>query len=250
MLDRDLHADRILAGVGMLDDQVAAGVLDVEDHGGGRIGARLLAHEADGPRRTIVMRLTRDTPGRRLCFICLLPKAVSLVAAAGASKCRPFVPVKRWVLRDTGRPLQQPSSWRRLSGFTRMPVARTLLASAIPARGFSMKQLLARCGFAACLAAALGVVPADAQQNRNYSFVIVNDADAPIDYFYFSACGANNWGGDRLGRERIDQGARRRFNMHDGDRRLLPRHARQAGDRRRRQKLGVDVCRERQWVVQ
>src|SRR5712692_5046828 len=47
MLDRDFHAHRILARVGMLDDELAAGMLDVEDHGGGCIGACLLAHEPD-----------------------------------------------------------------------------------------------------------------------------------------------------------------------------------------------------------
>lgn len=114
-----------------------------------------------------------------------------------------------------------------------------------------MKQLLARCGLAACLAAALGVVPADAQQKRNYSFVIVNDADAPIHYFYFSACGANNWGGDRLGpREVIEQGARRRFNMHDGLADCCRDMRAKLVTSAARQKLGVDVCRESQWVVQ
>ena len=48
VLDHDLHADRILAGIGVFDDQLAAGMLDVEDHGGSGVGARLLAHEADG----------------------------------------------------------------------------------------------------------------------------------------------------------------------------------------------------------
>jgi hypothetical protein len=48
MLDRDLHADRILAGIGVLDDELAAGVFDVEDHGRGAVGARVLAHETDG----------------------------------------------------------------------------------------------------------------------------------------------------------------------------------------------------------
>src|SRR5262245_3170079 len=48
MLYRDFHADRILALVGMLDNELAAGVLDVENHGWGCIGTRLLAHETNG----------------------------------------------------------------------------------------------------------------------------------------------------------------------------------------------------------
>jgi len=48
MPDRDFHADRILAGVGMFKNEVAAGVFDIGDHPRGRVGARLLAHETDG----------------------------------------------------------------------------------------------------------------------------------------------------------------------------------------------------------
>ena len=47
MLDGNLHADRILARIGVLDDEIAAGILDIADHRGRGIGARLLAHEAD-----------------------------------------------------------------------------------------------------------------------------------------------------------------------------------------------------------
>ena len=50
MLDRHLHPHRILARIGVLDDELAAGVLDVEDHRRRPIGARFLAHEADGAR--------------------------------------------------------------------------------------------------------------------------------------------------------------------------------------------------------
>ena len=32
-LTADLHSDRILPGIGVLDDELAAGMLDVEDHG-------------------------------------------------------------------------------------------------------------------------------------------------------------------------------------------------------------------------
>ena len=109
---------------------------------------------------------------------------------------------------------------------------------------------LAGIGFAALLAALLAVGPATAQQ-RQYPFVVVNDADAPIEYFYFSACGANNWRSDRLGaREVIAQGARRRFNMHDGIADCCRDMRAKLATGAARQKLGVDVCRETQWVVQ
>jgi hypothetical protein len=92
--------------------------------------------------------------------------------------------------------------------------------------------------------------PAAAQQ-RQYPFTVVNRTGTAIEYFYVSACGANNWGSDRLGaREVIPQGARRRFDVHDG----LAECCRDMRAKLRtgaaRQKLGVDVCRERQWVVQ
>src|SRR5262245_46396704 len=51
MLDGDFHPDRILAGIGVLQDEIAAGVLDVADHRGRRVGACLITHEADGPLR-------------------------------------------------------------------------------------------------------------------------------------------------------------------------------------------------------
>src|SRR4051812_47990640 len=41
VLDRDLHAHGILAGVGMLDDQLAAGMLNIEDHRRRAVGAGL-----------------------------------------------------------------------------------------------------------------------------------------------------------------------------------------------------------------
>ena len=47
--ERDVHADRVLAGVGVLEQQVAAGVLDVAQRGPACIDAPFLAHEADRP---------------------------------------------------------------------------------------------------------------------------------------------------------------------------------------------------------
>src|SRR6185436_3153606 len=46
--DLDRHAHRILAGIGVLDDEFAAGMFDVEDHGRRPVGARVFAHETDG----------------------------------------------------------------------------------------------------------------------------------------------------------------------------------------------------------
>ncbi len=92
--------------------------------------------------------------------------------------------------------------------------------------------------------------PAVAQKSQ-YAFTVINRTDAPIDYFYFSACGANDWRADRLGRkESIEQGASRRFNMHDGNADCCRDMRAKLAHGGSRQKLGVDVCRETQWVVQ
>src|SRR5271165_852161 len=48
MLDRDFHAHRILSRIGVLENELAAGMLDVEDHGGSCIGARFISHEPNG----------------------------------------------------------------------------------------------------------------------------------------------------------------------------------------------------------
>jgi hypothetical protein len=91
--------------------------------------------------------------------------------------------------------------------------------------------------------------PALAQQ-RQYPFTVVNEADAPIEYFYFSACGANDWRSDRLGpREIIREGARRRFDMYDGVADCCRDMRATLATGAARQKLGVDVCRESQWIV-
>src|SRR5205085_6038140 len=47
MIDRDVRADRILAGVEVLEQKIAAGVLDVAYHARRRVDHALLAHEAD-----------------------------------------------------------------------------------------------------------------------------------------------------------------------------------------------------------
>src|SRR6516165_60173 len=48
MLDRHFHPHRVLARIGMLKNELATGMLDVENHGRGRIGARLVPHEGNG----------------------------------------------------------------------------------------------------------------------------------------------------------------------------------------------------------
>src|SRR5687768_10482882 len=48
MLEHDFHPDRVLAGIGMCNDEVAARVFDIADEPRRRIDARVLAHEADG----------------------------------------------------------------------------------------------------------------------------------------------------------------------------------------------------------
>jgi hypothetical protein len=45
-----MRADRVLAGVEVADQPVAAGVLDVAHHLGGGVDHPLLAHEADAAR--------------------------------------------------------------------------------------------------------------------------------------------------------------------------------------------------------
>ena len=48
VLDLDARADRVLAGVEVREQQVAAGDFDVAHQHGGGVDARLLAHEGDG----------------------------------------------------------------------------------------------------------------------------------------------------------------------------------------------------------
>ena len=89
-----------------------------------------------------------------------------------------------------------------------------------------------------------------AAQRQDYRLTVTNGANDPVEYFYFSECSINNWGKDRLGsKEVISPGARRRFNMYE-------RNADCCRDMRAilatgasRQRLGVDVCREKEWVV-
>jgi hypothetical protein len=94
------------------------------------------------------------------------------------------------------------------------------------------------------------VVDVAAAQRQDFRVTVTNDANDAVEYFYFSECGINNWGKDRLGsKEVISPGARRLFDMYEGNadccrdmRAILATGA-------ARQRLGVDVCRKNEWVV-
>lgn len=92
--------------------------------------------------------------------------------------------------------------------------------------------------------------PALAQSPQDFRVTVLNSTDAALEYVYFSACGINKWGQDRLGkREVIQPGGKRTFDMRlataDCCRDMRVTLATGAS----RQKLGVDVCREREWIV-
>lgn len=99
-----------------------------------------------------------------------------------------------------------------------------------------------------CLAV-LGQGPAEAQK-RDYRVTVTNSTSFSLEYFYFSACGTNDWGQDRLGkREVISPGSKRVFDMHDGNddccRDMRATFASSAS----RQRLGVDVCKINEWEL-
>ena len=60
MADRYFDADRILVGVGVLEDEIAAGMLDVAHHARRGVDAPLFAHKADGS-----FAIDRDPAGAR-----------------------------------------------------------------------------------------------------------------------------------------------------------------------------------------
>jgi hypothetical protein len=99
------------------------------------------------------------------------------------------------------------------------------------------------------LAAALftGVKSASAQ---DYGINIINDTGTTIEYFYYSACRDNNWGPDRLGRQEVIRDRQSRFfDMHDGIRNCCRDMRAKLVNGATRQRMGVDVCSESQWVV-
>src|SRR4051812_36107291 len=57
MVDRHVRADRVLARIEVLQQEVAAGVLDVAHHARGRVHRALPSHEADATRLVDLNRL-------------------------------------------------------------------------------------------------------------------------------------------------------------------------------------------------
>jgi hypothetical protein len=112
-----------------------------------------------------------------------------------------------------------------------------------------MPASLVRLLLCALVGALHGLGPADAQR-RDYRVVVTNATDVALEYFYFSGCGTNNWGRDRLGtREVIASGARRLFDMHDGNSDCCRDMRAVFITGATRQRLGVDVCKVSEWVV-
>lgn len=102
----------------------------------------------------------------------------------------------------------------------------------------------------AALGAVLTAVAATAQQ-KEHRLIVTNGTDVAIEYFYFASCGAGEWGRDRLGaKEIIKPGSRKVFSIkgrnsdccHDLRAKLLTGAS--------RQKLGTDICREPEWLIQ
>ncbi len=89
-----------------------------------------------------------------------------------------------------------------------------------------------------------------AAQRQDHRVTVTNGTNDAVEFFYFSECSINNWGKDRLGpKEVILPGARRRFDMLEGNadccrdmRAILATGA-------TRQRLGVDTCREKEWII-
>jgi hypothetical protein len=103
-------------------------------------------------------------------------------------------------------------------------------------------------GLSLLLAGACGT--ALAQPPQDFRVTVHNSTDAPLEYFYFSACGINKWGQDRLGkREVIHPGGKRIFDMRDGGADCCRDMRTTLATGASRQKLGVDICREREWTV-
>ena len=111
----------------------------------------------------------------------------------------------------------------------------------------TIPRILAAAGLA--LASLLAFGPAVAQQ-KDQPIVVTNAADVPIEFLYFAACGASDWGKDRLGkRELIEPGQKRQFktSVTGGD--CCHDFRAKMTSAATFQKLAVDVCREPEWVV-
>ena len=109
----------------------------------------------------------------------------------------------------------------------------------------NVRTMVAGIGLAAFALAS----PATAQQ-RDYGINIINDTGTTIEYFYYSACRDNNWGPDRLGSQEVIRDRQSRFmDMYDGIRGCCRDMRAKLTNGAARQRMGVDVCVEHQWVV-
>ena len=85
---------------------------------------------------------------------------------------------------------------------------------------------------------------------QDYGIVVVNGTSTPIEFFYFSECRMNDWLRDRLGaNEVIRPGQSRHFDMYDGVRDCCRDMRAKFTNGAVRDRMGVDVCRESEWVV-
>ncbi len=109
----------------------------------------------------------------------------------------------------------------------------------------NLRPILAGVALSAALFA--GAKAASAQ---DYGINIINDTGTTIEYFYYSACRDNNWGPDRLGNQEVIRDRQSRFfDMQDGLRNCCRDMRAKLVNGATRQRMGVDVCRESQWVV-
>ena len=109
----------------------------------------------------------------------------------------------------------------------------------------NLRTMVAGLGLAAFALAS----PAEAQR-RDYGINIINDTGTTIEYFYYSACRDNNWGPDRLGRQEVIGDRQSRFiDMYDGIQGCCRDMRAKLVNGAARQRMGVDVCVEHQWVV-
>ena len=98
------------------------------------------------------------------------------------------------------------------------------------------------------LAAIFSINHAAAQQD--YRIGVINGTNVAIEYFHYSGCRTNDWLGDRLGsNEVINPGASRVFDMYDGIGDCCRDMQAKFSNGVVRERMGVNVCRESEWVV-
>lgn len=91
--------------------------------------------------------------------------------------------------------------------------------------------------------------PASAQQ-KDQRITVTNGSDVPIEFLYFAACGASEWGKDRLGKnELIEPGQKRQFKTSITGNDCCHDFRAKMTSAATFQKLAVDVCNQPEWVV-